>query len=40
MKKLSRHLIFILIFAIPLFSYAQRKVQTLMYGQHEMTHGI
>jgi beta-galactosidase GanA len=38
MKKLSRVLIFISVIAIPIFAYAQKKVQNVNLGQHQMPH--
>jgi hypothetical protein len=38
MKKLSRVLIFISVIAIPIFAYAQKKVQNVNSGQHQMPH--
>jgi beta-galactosidase GanA len=38
MKKNSRVLIFILLFAIPIYSYAQKKVQNIYSGHHQMPH--
>jgi Beta-galactosidase len=40
MKNLSRVLIFISLFAIPIYSYAQKKVQKVHSGQHQMPHLI
>jgi len=38
MKKLSRVLIFISVFAIPIFSYSQKKVQNAYSEQHQIPH--
>ncbi|GEM_PF-4763766 len=40
MKKIIRVLIFISVFAIPAYSYAQKKAQDVSYGQHQMPHLI
>ena len=38
MNKLSRVLIFISIFAVPIYSSAQKKVQNISSGKHQMPH--